>query len=234
MEKFEEKARCDAKNFKILLEKKTNKQAKKTKTETKNQKKKTKTKTEKKLTKINQITACTIVGSVKTLRHARTHHYEKWETELLNMRLSCTLRSKSLDLIRDFCESPKSGTSDIGDYQSLVLRFVKITMLLNHGNVGDRPNSLKKSPRASLAIVAWRISGIRQTSARMPENSASSTTSTWNDIHYASICWVNCFRTRLRLYEALNMAQERASKKCILLENSHCSLVVAVFIQGRI
>ena len=68
MEKFEEKARCDAKNFKILLEKKT---------ETKNQKKKTKTKTEKKLTKINQITACTIVGSVKTLRHARTHHYEK-------------------------------------------------------------------------------------------------------------------------------------------------------------
>ena len=70
------------------------------------------------------------------------------------MRLSCTLRSKSLDLFRDFCESPKSGTSDIGDYQSLVLRFVKITMLLNHGNVGDRPNSLKKSPRASLAIVA--------------------------------------------------------------------------------
>ena len=226
MEKFEEKARCDAKNFKILLEKKT---------ETKNQKKKTKTKTEKKLTKINQITACTIVGSVKTLRHARTHHYEKWETELLNMRLICTLRSKSLDLTRDFCESPKSGTSDIGDYQSLVLRFVKITMLLNHGNVGDRPNSLKKSPRASLAIVAWRISGIRQTSAILiHENSASSTTSTWNDIHYASICWVNSFRTRLRLYEALNMAQERASKKCILLENAHCSLVVAVFIQGRI
>ena len=53
-----------------------------------------------------------------------------------------------MDLTRDFCESPKSGTSDIGDYQSLVLRFVKITMLLNHGNVGDRPNSLKKSPRA--------------------------------------------------------------------------------------
>ena len=77
MEKFEEKARCNAKNVKILLEKKTNKQAKKKKTETKNQKKKTKTKTEKKLTKINQITACTIVGSVKTLRHARTLHYEK-------------------------------------------------------------------------------------------------------------------------------------------------------------
>ena len=232
MEKFEEKARCNAKNVKILWEKITNKQAKKNRN--KKPEKKTKTKTEKKLTKINQITACTIVVSVKTLRHARTHHYEKWETELLNMRLSCTLRSKSLDLTRDFCESPKSGTSDIGDYQSLVLRFVKITMLLNHGNVGDRPNSLKKSPRASLAIVAWRISGIRQTSARMPENSASSTTSTWNDIHYASICWVNSFRTRLRLYEALNMAQERASKKCILLENAHCSLVVAVFIQGRI
>ena len=76
MEKFEEKARCNAKNVKILLEKK-NKQTSKKKTETKNQKKKTKTKTEKKLTKINQITACIIVVSVKTLRHARTHHYEK-------------------------------------------------------------------------------------------------------------------------------------------------------------
>ena len=74
MEKFEEKARCDAKNFKILLEKKTNKQAKK---KNRNKKPEKKTKTEKKLTKINQITACTIVGSVKTLRHARTHHYEK-------------------------------------------------------------------------------------------------------------------------------------------------------------
>ena len=73
MEKFEEKARCNAKNVKILLEKKTNKQAKKNR----NKKPEKKTKTEKKLTKINQITACTIVVSVKTLRHARTHHYEK-------------------------------------------------------------------------------------------------------------------------------------------------------------
>ena len=77
MEKFEEKARCNAKNVKILLEKKKNKQAKKKKQKQKTRKKKTKTKTEKKLTKINQITACTIVGSVKTLRHARTHQYEK-------------------------------------------------------------------------------------------------------------------------------------------------------------
>ena len=46
MEKFEEKARCNAKNFKILLEKKTNKQAKK-KTGTKNQKKKQKQKQKK-------------------------------------------------------------------------------------------------------------------------------------------------------------------------------------------
>ena len=46
MEKFEEKARCNAKNVKILLEKKTNKQAKK-KTETKNQKKKQKQKQKK-------------------------------------------------------------------------------------------------------------------------------------------------------------------------------------------
>ena len=76
MEKFEEKARCNAKNVKILLGKK-NKQTSKKKTETKNQKKKQKQKQKKKLTKINQITACTIVVSVKTLRHARTHHYEK-------------------------------------------------------------------------------------------------------------------------------------------------------------
>ena len=47
MEKFEEKARCNAKNVKILLEKKTNKQAKKKKTETKNQKKKQKQKQKK-------------------------------------------------------------------------------------------------------------------------------------------------------------------------------------------
>ena len=46
MEKFEEKARCDAKNFKILLEKKTNKQAKK--------KKKQKQKTRKKKQKQKQ------------------------------------------------------------------------------------------------------------------------------------------------------------------------------------
>lgn len=45
MEKFEEKARCNAKNVKILLEKKTNKQAKKT--GTKNQKKKQKQKQKK-------------------------------------------------------------------------------------------------------------------------------------------------------------------------------------------
>ena len=46
MEKFEEKTRCNAKNVKILLEKKTNKQAKK-KTETKSQKKKQKQKQKK-------------------------------------------------------------------------------------------------------------------------------------------------------------------------------------------
>ena len=75
MEKFEEKARCNAKNVKILLEKKTNKQAKKKQKQ--KTRKKNKNKNRKKLTKINQITACTIVVSVKTLRHARTHHYEK-------------------------------------------------------------------------------------------------------------------------------------------------------------
>ena len=44
MEKFEEKARCNAKNVKILLEKKTNKQAKK---KNRNKKPEKKTKTEK-------------------------------------------------------------------------------------------------------------------------------------------------------------------------------------------
>ena len=47
MEKFEEKARCDAKNFKILLEKKTNKQAKKKKQKQKTRKKKQKQKQKK-------------------------------------------------------------------------------------------------------------------------------------------------------------------------------------------
>ena len=46
------------------MRKKTNKQAKKKKQK-------------QKLTENNQIAACTIVVSVKTLRHARTHHYEK-------------------------------------------------------------------------------------------------------------------------------------------------------------
>ena len=47
MEKFEEKARCNAKNFKILLEKKTNKQAKKKKQKQKTRKKKQKQKQKK-------------------------------------------------------------------------------------------------------------------------------------------------------------------------------------------
>ena len=47
MEKFEEKARCDAKKFKILLEKKTNKQAKKKKQKQKTRKKKQKQKQKK-------------------------------------------------------------------------------------------------------------------------------------------------------------------------------------------
>ena len=47
MEKFEEKARCNAKNVKILLEKKTNKQAKKKKQKQKTRKKKQKQKQKK-------------------------------------------------------------------------------------------------------------------------------------------------------------------------------------------
>ena len=34
--------------------------------------------------------------------------------------------------------------------------------------------------------------------------------------------------------QALDVVQERASKKRILLKNAHCSLVLAVFIQGRV
>ena len=44
----------------------------------------------------------------------------------------------------------------------------------------------------------------------------------------------NSFWTLPQFHEALDMVQERASKKRILLENTHCSLVLAVFIQGRV
>ena len=37
-----------------------------------------------------------------------------------------------------------------------------------------------------------------------------------------------------QFHKALDMVQERASKKRILLENTHCSHVLAVFIQGRV
>ena len=58
MEKFEEKARCNAKNVTILWGKKTNKQAKK--------------KQKQKLTENNQIAACTLVLSVKNTQ-PRSH-----------------------------------------------------------------------------------------------------------------------------------------------------------------
>ena len=72
MEKFEEKARCNAKNVKILLEKK-NKQTSKKKTETKNQKKKTKTKTEKKIDQNqsnNSLYYCSICKNTQTRSHS--------------------------------------------------------------------------------------------------------------------------------------------------------------------
>ena len=66
MEKFEEKARCNAKNVKILLEKKTNKQAKK-KTETKNQKKKQK---QKQNQSNNSLYYCSICKNTQTRSHS--------------------------------------------------------------------------------------------------------------------------------------------------------------------
>ena len=70
MEKFEEKARCDAKNFKILLEKKTNKQAKKKKTETKNQKKKQKQKKIDQNQSNNSLYYCRICKNTQTRSHS--------------------------------------------------------------------------------------------------------------------------------------------------------------------
>ena len=71
MEKFEEKARCNAKNVKILLEKKqTNKQKKKT--ETKNQKKKQKQK-QKKIDQNqsnNSLYYCRICKNTQTRSHS--------------------------------------------------------------------------------------------------------------------------------------------------------------------
>ena len=72
MEKFEEKARCNAKNVKILLEKKTNKTSKKKKTETKNQKKKQKQK-QKKIDQNqsnNSLYYCRICKNTQTRSHS--------------------------------------------------------------------------------------------------------------------------------------------------------------------
>ena len=58
-------------------------------------------------------------------------------------------------------EARKTNTSDIGDYQSLVLRSVRITILLNHDNVGHRANDFKTSPPTSLEIVKPRYLALR-------------------------------------------------------------------------
>ena len=71
------KRKQDAMQKMLKYYEKKNKQTSKKKNRNKKPEKKNKNKNRKKLTKINQITACTIVVSVKTLRHARTHHYEK-------------------------------------------------------------------------------------------------------------------------------------------------------------
>ena len=71
MEKFEEKARCNAKNVKILLEKK-NKQTSQKKTETKNQKKKQKQK-QKKIDQNqsnNSLYYCSICKNTQTRSHS--------------------------------------------------------------------------------------------------------------------------------------------------------------------
>ena len=127
---------------------------------------------------------------------------QKPYTELFNVRLSCRLSAKSSTNSLNFCESPKSCTLNIGDYQSLVLRSVRITILLNHDNAGHRAND-------------FNVPGNRETPI-----------SGITDIAYRG----NSFRTQLRHYEALDMVQEEQPNKFILLENARCSLMVTVFI----
>ena len=86
---------------------------------------------------------------------------QKPYTELFNVRLSCRLSAKSSTNSLNFCESPKSCTLNIGDYQSLVLRSVRITILLNHDNAGHRANDFKTSPPTSLEIVKPRYLALR-------------------------------------------------------------------------
>ena len=72
MEKFEEKARCNAKNVKILLEKKTNKQAKKKKQNQKTRKK-NKNKNRKKIDQNqsnNSLYYCRICKNTQTRSHS--------------------------------------------------------------------------------------------------------------------------------------------------------------------
>ena len=73
MEKFEEKARCNAKNVKILLEKKKNKQAKKKKQKQKTRKKKKKKKKRKKIYQNqsnNSLYYCRICKNTQTRSHS--------------------------------------------------------------------------------------------------------------------------------------------------------------------
>ena len=70
MEKFEEKARCNAKNVKILLEKKTNKQAKK---KNRNKKPEKKNKNRKKIDQNqsnNSLYYCRICKNTQTRSHS--------------------------------------------------------------------------------------------------------------------------------------------------------------------
>ena len=71
MEKFEEKARCNAKNVKILLEKKTNKQAKKKQKQ--KARKKNKNKNRKKIDQNqsnNSLYYCSICKNTQTRSHS--------------------------------------------------------------------------------------------------------------------------------------------------------------------
>ena len=72
--------------------------------------------------------------------------------ELFRVRLSCKLNTKSSTYSLTFGNPLNVVRPDPILEISLVLLYVRITMLLNHGNVGHRPNYLKTAPPMSLTI----------------------------------------------------------------------------------
>ena len=72
--------------------------------------------------------------------------------ELFHVRLSCKLNTKLSTYSLTFGNPLNVVRPDPILEISLVLRSVRITMLLNHGNVGHRPNCFKTAPPMCLTI----------------------------------------------------------------------------------